>query len=482
MYLCFLLSADSLLSYSKYTYTYTYTFTFTHHTVLGITRDADETVVKKAHRKLARQFHPDKNYGNEEAAKEFRFVQQAYECLTDPAERKYYDEHRESILKGVKPGEGMDGDTVDFLYDITPFHFTGCYDGYGDGENGFFGVYRQVFFEILEGEIRGWVSEGNIDENDMSNAHLPRDFGTGSWDWKDVSQFYNSWESFSSCLSFAWADKYDPREAESRFVRRRVDDENKKARRVAKRERNDDVMHFVAFVKKRDPRVIEARERAEEEKVLKEKAVKEAAAKRKVDAAAAREAWMEEREAEMLEMEKTDLNAGRVRLADLNDSDDDYYGGGRKGRKGKKGRKKKGKKNKPQWSSDEEEVEVENDKEEVEVDVAAENDEETNSNKEEGNDNAAENVTEEKTKDDNDVEEKSEEAGVGVLDILEHLDLHEEQGELSDSSYEEEEDLEPKVWKCEFCKKTFKSEAQFDNHLNSKKHKELFKKFQSKNK
>lgn len=436
-------------------------------------------MVKKAHRKLARQFHPDKNYGNEEAAKEFRFVQQAYECLTDPAERKYYDEHRESILKGVKPGEGMD-DTVDFLYDVTPFHFSGCYDGYGDVGNGFFAIYRKVFQEILDGEIRGWISEGNIDETAMSNSHLPKDFGNGSSDWKDVSQFYNSWESFTSSLSFAWADKYDPREAESRFVRRRVDDENKKARRVAKRERNDDVIHFVAFVKKRDPRVIEARERAEEEKLLKEKAVKEAAVQRKVDAAAAREAWFEEREAEILETEKKDLNAGRVRLADLNDSDDDYYGGGRKGKKGKKGRKGKKGKNKPQWSSDEEEVvEVENDKEQVENDEKeVENGEEKDNSKEETNDDAVENATEEKTEDDDDDEGESEEAG--VLGALEDLDLAEEQGELSDSSYEEEEDLEPEIWKCEFCKKTFKSEAQFDNHLKSKKHKEIYKKFQSK--
>ena len=416
-------------------------------------------------------------------------MQQAYECLTDPAERKYYDEHRESILRGVKPGEGMD-DTVDFLYDVTPFHFSGCYDGYGDVGNGFFAIYRTVFEEILDGEIRGWISEGNIDETAMSNSHLAKAFGNGSSDWKDVSQFYNSWESFTSTLSFAWADKYDPREAESRFVRRRVDDENKKARRVAKRERNDDIIHFVKFVKKRDPRVIEARERAEEEKLLREKAVKEAAAQRKVDAAAAREAWFEEREAEILETEKTDLNAGRVRLADLNDSDDDYYGGGRKGKKGKKGRKGKKGKNKSQWSSDEEEVvEVgeENDKEEGEIDEKkVENDEEKDGNKEETNDDAVEHGTGVKTKDndaddEDDDEEKNEEAG--VLGALEDLDLAEEQGELSDSSYEEEqEDLEPQIWKCEFCKKTFKSEAQFDNHLKSKKHKEIYKKFQNKNK
>ena len=426
--------------------------------VLDVARNADEKIIKKAHRKKALKYHPDKNYGDEEAGKEFRLVQEAYECLSDPAERKYYDEHRESILRGVRPGD--DVEDVDFLFDVTPYHFAGCYDGYGDEEGGFFDVFSNVFWNILEGEKNGFISEGNIDEEDRSNKHLPSTFGNGSSDWKDVSHFYNCWESFSSCLSFAWADKYDPRDAESRWVRRKIDDENKKARKVAKRERNDNVIQFVAFVKKRDLRVKAAKERAESEKKNKEQTLKEAAAKRKVEAAAARETWLEEREKEMLETEQQDLNAGRIRLADLDDSDDEFYT--RKGKRGKKGRKGKKGKNKPQWSSDDEEEEDDDD--------------------EQNNDEGKEDATIENAQDDEQDEEanvQGEDADVQV--VLDELDLAEEEGEISDSSYEEE-DLEPKVWKCEFCKKTFKSEAQFDNHLNSKKHKETYKKFQKKNK
>lgn len=65
-----------------------------HYDVLNVPRDADEKTIKKAHRKLALKYHPDKTGGCEEAAKEFRLGQQAYECLSDPKERKWYDEHR----------------------------------------------------------------------------------------------------------------------------------------------------------------------------------------------------------------------------------------------------------------------------------------------------------------------------------------------------------------------------------------------------
>jgi DnaJ family protein A protein 5 len=433
-----------------------------------VPRDADEKTIKKAHRKLALKFHPDKNYGDEEAAKEFRLVQQAYECLSDPGERKYYDEHRESILRGVKPGDEGQYD-IHFIFDVTPYHFSGCYDGYGDGEGGFFQVYSEVFQNIMEGEEKGWISEGNIDETKMPNAHLPLDFGNGSTDWKIVSKFYSAWENFSSCLSFAWADKYDPREAESRWVRRRIEEENKKARRVAKKERNDDIIQFVSFVKKRDPRVKAARERAEQEKALKAKAMMEDAARKKEEAAAAREAWLEERETTMKETEMEDLNAGRIRLADLDDSDDEELYGARRGRKAKKGRKKGRKNRTRQWSSSSE----------------SEHHDANDNNSNDASINADVDANDDKDMDQIVQKTPEQEQDSKVLDVLNALDTADmlAEQEMSESSYyDEEEDLEPLIWKCEFCNKTFKSEAQFENHLNSKKHKETFKKWQKKNK
>jgi DnaJ family protein A protein 5 len=336
-----------------------------HYDVLDVPRDADERTIKKAHRKKALKYHPDKNFGDQDAAKEFQLIQQAYECLSDPQERKYYDEHRESILRGIKPGDEDDGD-ISYVFDVTPYHFTGCYDGYGDGVGGFFHTYRLVFHEIMKGEQNGWISEGNIDETKMPNHFLPTDFGDGSTPWKEVSNFYNSWEGFISCLSFAWVDTYDPRDAESRYVRRRIDDENRKVRKVAKRKRSDEIIELVAFVKKKDPRVIAARNKAQNDKHEKELRKKEEATKKKQAAAIAREEWKLQREADMREMEDEDLHAGRVRLADLDDdSDDSWYGHSnrkgkgkkKKGNKSKGKKKKKGNKNRQHWSSSEEEEE-----------------------------------------------------------------------------------------------------------------------------
>jgi len=62
-----------------------------HYEVLGVSLDADNETIKKAHRKMALRFHPDKNLGNpDEAQDKFRRVQEAYECLSDAFERKWH--------------------------------------------------------------------------------------------------------------------------------------------------------------------------------------------------------------------------------------------------------------------------------------------------------------------------------------------------------------------------------------------------------
>lgn len=435
-----------------------------HYDILQISRDADEKTIKKAHRKLALKFHPDKTGGCEEAAKEFRLVQQAYECLSDPSERKWYDEHRDSILRGGKgfnDGSGDDANGSSFIFDVTPFHFSGCFDGYGDNDGGFFQVYREVFENILKGERNGWVSEGNIDETEMPNAHLPHDFGCGSTDWKTISHFYNSWEGFNSCLSFAFADKYDPRDAESRWVRRRIDEENKKARKNAKKERNQEVIEFVLFLKKLDPRVKAAKERAIKEKLLKEKQREEEDHRKKLEAAAARENWKLERERELQQAEMDDLNAGRIRLADLSDSDDDYYYRGKKGKKGKKGKRNKRQNRQMESSSSDEEDEDETDTQNDTIE-----DSKTTLNVA---DNANVHLNTDEGEDGDDI----------INELLEEDARLHAQGEEDIFCDEEssEDESEPEVYRCECCRKTFKSDAQLDNHLKSKKHKEAYKKW-----
>ncbi|HEY0042400.1 MAG TPA: J domain-containing protein [Flavisolibacter sp.] len=64
-----------------------------YYQVLGIDKNASPEEIKKAYRKLARQYHPDVNPNNEEAKKKFQQINEANEVLSDPEKRKKYDQY-----------------------------------------------------------------------------------------------------------------------------------------------------------------------------------------------------------------------------------------------------------------------------------------------------------------------------------------------------------------------------------------------------
>jgi molecular chaperone DnaJ len=69
--------------------------------ILGVSKTASQDEIKKAYRKLARQYHPDKNPGDAEAEERFKEVQGAYDVLSDPAKRKQYDQVGPRIFSGA---------------------------------------------------------------------------------------------------------------------------------------------------------------------------------------------------------------------------------------------------------------------------------------------------------------------------------------------------------------------------------------------
>lgn len=80
------------------------------YTVLGVQKDASDDDIKKAYRKLAMQWHPDRNNGSKEAEEKFKEITEAYDVLRDPQKRAAYDRYGDAAFqRGGMGGAGMGG-------------------------------------------------------------------------------------------------------------------------------------------------------------------------------------------------------------------------------------------------------------------------------------------------------------------------------------------------------------------------------------
>ncbi len=115
--------------------------------ILGVSKNASKDEIKKAHRKLALKYHPDKNPGDDAARERFKRVQEAYDVLNDDEKRAAYDRYGADFEKirssGYQPGAGgagFDGLDLDQIFGGRGASFEG---GFTD------------FFEQILGQGRG---------------------------------------------------------------------------------------------------------------------------------------------------------------------------------------------------------------------------------------------------------------------------------------------------------------------------------------
>ena len=119
-----------------------------YYKVLGVTKTANADEIKKSYRKLARKYHPDANKGDAKAEERFKEISEAYNVLSDPKQRKEYDEARSlfggGFRRGAPAGAGGQGgfggfDLGDLFGGGTTTGGQGGQGGLGDILGGVFG-------------------------------------------------------------------------------------------------------------------------------------------------------------------------------------------------------------------------------------------------------------------------------------------------------------------------------------------------------
>lgn len=105
-----------------------------YYEVLGVAKNADETEIKKAYRKLAIKYHPDKNPDDKAAEEKFKEAAEAYEVLSNAEKRRRYDQFGHAGVGGAAgAGAGFGGMSMDDIFSQFGDIFGGHFGGFGGG-------------------------------------------------------------------------------------------------------------------------------------------------------------------------------------------------------------------------------------------------------------------------------------------------------------------------------------------------------------
>lgn len=139
-----------------------------YYKILGVDKTATQDDIKKAFRKLARQYHPDLNPNDANAKEKFQAINEANEVLSDPEKRKKYDEYGENWKhadefeaqrKAYQNQQGGDGGDGEYWYSTDGTHFSGFggegMHGFGGNGSGFSDFFEELFGHRGAGAGRG---------------------------------------------------------------------------------------------------------------------------------------------------------------------------------------------------------------------------------------------------------------------------------------------------------------------------------------
>jgi molecular chaperone DnaJ len=142
-----------------------------YYEVLGVEKSADQEAIKKAYRKLAVKYHPDRNPGDKEAEDKFKEATEAYEVLSDEKKRPLYDQYGFAGVEGMNQGGGAQ-------YSHAFHDFSDLFGGAGGG---FSDIFDSIFgggFSGGSSRSRGGPSSGSSLRYDLNIQFKDAVYGT----------------------------------------------------------------------------------------------------------------------------------------------------------------------------------------------------------------------------------------------------------------------------------------------------------------